>query len=225
MDGNTTRQEVVRVCRVLDGMGLIEGFGHVSVRLTGDNVLITPALSLALVGPDDLLVFTLGGEVVAGHEENAPLERWMHLAIYEARPDVHAICRTHPRMAAVLGAAEVPIRPAHGFGGMLGDVVPVHRVNDLITSISMGNAVAETLGQHTGVLLRGNGALATGATLKQACVRAIFLEEAAWVQVVGAAVGEAIPFTADELTARARWYGVETERAWDYYTHKYASQV
>jgi len=222
MNEQGLRHDVVRVCEVMDGMALVEGFGHVTVRLDGGNVLITPARGLGIVDEDELLVFSLAGELVAGREGTAPLERWMHLAIYRARPDVKAICRTHSPMAAALGVANKPIQTAHGFGGMVGLEVPVHPENDLITNDEMGRAVADTLGDGTAVLLRGNGALVTGATLQQACVRAIYLEEAAWMQVIAGGVGGAIPFTPDELAARARWYDVEVERAWEYYTTKYA---
>jgi hypothetical protein len=54
-------------------------------------------------------------------------------------------------------------------------------------------------------------------------VRAIYLEEAAWMQVVAGLVGGATPFTPGELVARARWYEVEVARAWEYYTARYAS--
>ena len=217
------RQEVITVCRVLDGLGLVEGFGHVSVCLPDGNILITPARAPGLAQADELLTFNLKGDLIAGREETGPLERWMHFAIYRARPDVQAVARTHSRMVAALGVANTPVHAAHGFGGMLGAVVPVHPENDLITDDAMGQAVAVTLDNNAGVLLRGNGALVTGATLPQACVRAIFLEEAASMQVTAAGVGDAVPFTTDELTARSRWYDVEMERAWDYYSTKFSS--
>ena len=217
------RQDVISVCRVLDGLGLVEGFGHVSVRLPDGDILITPARAPGIAKAEELLTFSPEGGLVAGPEDTGPLERWMHFAIYRARPDVQAIARTHSRMAAVLGVANIPVRTAHGFGGMLGAVVPVHPENDLITNDAMGQAVAVSLDNNAGVLLRGNGALVTGSTLPQACVRAIFLEEAAWIQVTAAGVGSATPFTTDELDARSRWHDVEIGRAWDYYRSKFSS--
>ncbi len=218
-----TRVEIIRVCRILDGLGLVEGFGHVSVRLDDDSMLITPARGPGLAQVAELFTFNLAGELMAGPGGvGAPLERWLHLAIYRARPDVGAICRTHSRMAAALGVANQALRPAHGFGGMLGLEAPVHPDNDLITTDRLGQAVAATLGVQAAVLLRGNGSVVTGSSLRQACVRAIYLEEAAWLQVVAAALGGAIPFTATELQARSRWHEVELERAWEYYCAKFA---
>jgi len=215
------RRLVVCASRVLDAMGLVEAFGHVSVRMTDGTLLLTPGRALCLVGEEDLIVLGPGGEIIKGRPEAAPLERWLHLAIYRARGDVNAICRTHSRMASVLAAVGVTVRTSHGFGGMLGTEVPVHDETDLITTEAMGWEVAKTLGECRAVLLRGNGALATGETLQAACVRAIYLEEAAWMQVAAAGVGGAIPFTPDELRARSRWYEVEVGRAWEYYCTKF----
>ncbi|HMR62893.1 MAG TPA: class II aldolase/adducin family protein, partial [Anaerolineae bacterium] len=148
------QQEIIRVCRILEGKGLVEGFGHVSVRLNAETMLITPARGLRLVEAADLLVFDLSGQIKTGRLETAPLERWLHLAIYQTRPDLQAICRTHSPMAAALGVANQPLRPAHGFGAMLGAEVRVHPDNDLITDLTMGQNVATSLGAQAGLLLR-----------------------------------------------------------------------
>jgi ribulose-5-phosphate 4-epimerase/fuculose-1-phosphate aldolase len=217
------RQDVIRACKVLDGMRLVEGFGHVSARLPDGSMLITPARGLALATESDLLTFGLDGECLAGDPSSAPLERWLHLAIYRSRPDVGAICRTHSRMAAALGVARKPLRAMHGFGGMLGLDIPIYDGTDLITDDGLGRAVAADLEDRAAVMLRGNGALTTGESVPQACVRAIYLEEAAWMQVVAEGLGGGRPFTSDELRARSRWYAVEVARAWEYYTSRFAA--
>ncbi len=70
------------------------------------------------------------------------------------------------------------------------------------------------------MLLRGNGALATGRDVRQACVRAIYLEEAAHLQVSAAPLGRLRWFSEGELVARSRWYEAELARAWSYYSHR-----
>jgi len=223
-DTNTPlRQDVIRACRVLDGMGLVEGFGHVSARLPEGGMLITPARGLALARQSELLTVGPDGACLQGDPASAPLERWMHLAIYRARPDVGAICRTHSRMAAALGVSRKPLRAMHGFGGMLGLEMPLYDGTDLITDDGLGRAVAASLDDRAAVLLRGNGALITGESVPQACVRAIYLEEAAWMQIVAEGIGGGTPFTSDEHRTRSRWYAVEISRAWEYYTSKFAA--
>ncbi|MFZ8338246.1 class II aldolase/adducin family protein, partial [Staphylococcus aureus] len=83
----------------------------------------------------------------------------------------------------IMGAAGKPVQPSHGFGGMLGASVPVHSETDLIVNAEMGDQVARSLGNGTALLIRANGALATGADIEHAVVHAIYLEEAAHIQV------------------------------------------
>src|SRR5205814_7761222 len=119
----------------------------------------------------------------------ASLETPLHLAIYRARPDAAAICRTYSRYAGIMGATNQRIEVAHGLGGMLGRYVPVHPDCDLIVDDPMAEAAVDSLGQSTALLLRGNGALATGSSLERAVVNAILLEEAAMLCVLGAPLG------------------------------------
>lgn len=218
------REKITAACRIMDGLGLTEGFGHMSARIPGtDRVLITPAMGPGRVTPDVLLTFTLDGQCLDWQAAIPPaLETPMHLAIYRARPDVGAICRTHSQYAVIMGAANKPIHACHGFGGMLGPLGPVHPETDLIVNAEMGDQVARSLDSHTALLLRGNGALATGPDVERAVVHAIYLEEAARIELSALAVGGAVLFTPDELHNRARWYENEARRAWDYYVWKYA---
>jgi ribulose-5-phosphate 4-epimerase/fuculose-1-phosphate aldolase len=215
------RQKIVTACRIMDGMGLTEGFGHMSARLPdSDRILITPAMGPGMAQAELLLTFALDGSRVDEIDTPAALETPMHLAIYRARPDVGAICRTHSRHAVVMGVLNQPIATAHGFGGMLGLTINVHQEIDLIVDAAMGDAVADSLGDDVALLLRGNGALATGSDIEHAAAHAIYLEEAAMIAVLGG--GKAQAFTPSELEKRARWYGNEARRAWDYYAQKFA---
>lgn len=221
----TLPEKIVLAGRILDGMGLTEGFGHVSARMPDDpaRVLCTGAKAPGLAVEDDLAEFSLAGDCVrpAASGLRPALETPMHLAIYRARPDVMAICRTHSPYAVACGVADETVYANHGFGGMLGREVPVHSGTDLIVNAAMGDAVAATLGAGSALLIRGNGALAVGPTLERAAVHAVYLEESARNQVLGKGLGRVFYFTADELSARARWYDNEAARAWDYYAAKF----
>jgi HCOMODA/2-hydroxy-3-carboxy-muconic semialdehyde decarboxylase len=225
----TLPEKMVLAGRILDGLGLTEGFGHVTARQPDDpgTILCTGAKAPGLASLEDLLEFTLAGECVraAASGLRPALETPMHLAIYRARPDVMAICRTHSPYAVVCGVAETPIRANHGFGGMLGRKVPVHPETDLIVDAAMGDAVAASLGSATALLIRGNGALAAGPTLERAVVHAIYLEESARNQVLGLPLGGARRLSKAELAARSRWYDNEAVRAWDYYAAKFGGAL
>src|SRR4051812_31402037 len=91
---------IITACRIMDGHGLTEGFGDVSARL-GDWIMMTPARPPGKVNAENLLTFTLEGDRVNGIGP-ASLETPLHLAIFRARPDVMAICRTYSRYAAIM---------------------------------------------------------------------------------------------------------------------------
>jgi ribulose-5-phosphate 4-epimerase/fuculose-1-phosphate aldolase len=212
------RQEIVTACRVLSHFRMVEGFGHVSARLD-QTFLITPRKALGLVtSVDDLVELDAEGRQVGG-QGSPPLEVWMHLAVYQRRPDVMALCRGHPRHVAAFGSAAEPIRVAHGFGANLGALVPVHPVPYLVTSREDGQAVADTLGDADGVIIQANGMLVTGESVANACVKALFLEEMAEVQLLARAAGlEPRAYSPAEAARRNGDDKVhEPIRAWEYY--------
>jgi ribulose-5-phosphate 4-epimerase/fuculose-1-phosphate aldolase len=214
----SVRQEILTACRVLSHFRIVEGFGHVSARL-GETILITPRKALGLVtSPDELVELDAEGRQVGG-QGSPPLEVAMHLAVYRRRPDVAALCRGHPRHVAAFASAAEPMGIAHGFGANLGALVPVHRVPYLVTSRADGEAVAETLGAADGVIIQANGMLVTGQSVANACVKAIFLEETAQVQLLARAAGlEPRAYSPAEAARRNGDDKIhEPIRAWEYY--------
>jgi ribulose-5-phosphate 4-epimerase/fuculose-1-phosphate aldolase len=213
------RREIVLACRVLSYFGIVEGFGHVSARVPGtDRVIITPRIALGLVEEGDLIEFDAAGKQVAG-KARPPLETAMHLAVYRARPDAAAIVRGHPRHVAAYACAGEPLRIAHGFGANLGPVAPVFEQPFLVANPEMGDGVARALGDGVGVILQANGMLVVGQSVPHASVLAIFMEEAAQLQLMAHAAGLKPKFYSPEGAARRHGDDREHEpvRAWDYY--------
>jgi ribulose-5-phosphate 4-epimerase/fuculose-1-phosphate aldolase len=224
MSGGSLAREVVTAARILDGLGLVAGFGHVSVLAeTGTEVLITPRRAPGLVEENQLVRVELGTGRVLENDGWQPLELPLHLCIYRARPDVRAICRTHSLAASAFGVVGESLLPLHGFGAFLLGPVPIYRDPDLITTEEQGRAVAQTMGQSCGILLRGNGAVVVGKNVRQACVRAVYLEESAQLNLLARHVGRPQGFSEEETARRRRWFEQEEERAWDYLAAKYGS--
>jgi ribulose-5-phosphate 4-epimerase/fuculose-1-phosphate aldolase len=212
------RGEVITACRVLTHFRIVEAFGHVSARVAGERVLITPRRALGLVTEPELVELDLSGRQVAG-EGSPPLEAAMHLAVYRRRPDVMAIARGHPRHVAAYGCAGEPLRVAHGFGANLGAVVPVFTQPFLITSAEMAEGVADALGAAQAVILQSSGMLAVGQSVPHACVQALFLEETAEVQLLAQAARFTPRFYSPEAAQRRHGDDRvhEPVRAWEYY--------
>jgi ribulose-5-phosphate 4-epimerase/fuculose-1-phosphate aldolase len=202
---------------IMEDRGLTEGFGHLSARVDA-GFLITPALAPGLATRADLMVVDAEGRVVhQARGRSLALETPLHLGIYRARPDLGALCRTHSPWAVAWGLRAEPFEPAHGFGLMLGQSVPYHGDGDLITTAGAADLAAASMGRSRGLFLKGNGLIVGGATIREAVIRALFLEEACRAALCSGSVGEAARFSAQEREARSKWHGAELSRAWDYY--------
>ena len=212
------RSQVLTACRVLSHFRMVEGFGHVSARVSADRIMITPRRALGLVTEAELVELDFKGEQWAG-EGRRPLEWAMHLAVYRHRADVNAIARAHPRNVAAYACAATPLKVAHGFGATLGAEVPVFPQPYLITDGELADGVAQTLGGGEAVILQGNGMLTVGQSVPHACVQALFLEETCELQLKALAAGLAPKsYTAQGAARRHGDDRVhEPIRAWEYY--------
>ena len=96
------RYDIALASRMLAHENVLDAFGHVSMRHPGypGRYFLSRSRSPQMVEPDDILEYTLDSEPL--EPPSAPMfaERVIHGCIYEARPDVMAVCHHHA--AAVL---------------------------------------------------------------------------------------------------------------------------
>ena len=207
--------EVAEAARIVANAGLAEAFGHVSAR-AGDGFLITSTKPMGAAGDADIHRIGADSAAEAGAQD-VPLETPLHTAVYEARADVGAICRTHSPAAVAAGAAEVVPPLVHGLGGLAGEVVLCGRV-DLVTDPEAGREVAAALGPASCVLIRGNGSIAVGGSLAEAVVRARYLEERC---LVGEGLSPGQALDAESLAVRSKWFEAEMVRTWAWMRWRY----
>ncbi|WP_051801234.1 class II aldolase/adducin family protein [Streptomyces sp. NRRL F-525] len=194
---SSTTTELVEAARVLARLGLVTAFGHVSVR-RGDSVLITPPKELDLVEPGELLEIRLAAQELP---VGAPPEAWGHLAVYRARPDVMAIARAQPEDILAAGAVTDRITPLHGQAAWLGASIPVHDDARLLRTAELAKRAAHTLGTSDALVLRGNGALTTGAGPGLAVTRMWLLAAACRVHLAAHGAGPVTTLSPEEITA------------------------
>lgn len=210
-------EQLVQAGRALARFGLVNAFGHVSTRVTDDRFVITPPVPLHRFSADEILTVSFtDSDLPAG----VPKEAWIHREIYARRPDVRAICRAQPKAATALASAGVPIRPLHGQGSFLGDQVPVHVDSRLVRDQTSGKALAESLSDSFGLVMRGNGAVTIGNDVGEAVARMWVLEASAEMNATAAASGSPAPLPQDEQEA---WRAVAPEllgRIWLYLTEE-----
>ena len=221
MSGNLDdlKRELVTACRILANEQVIDAFGHVSVRVPNtDPFLIPPFVSAALVKESDLLVLDLDGKVVEGN--GAPnREIFIHSECYRRRRDIGSVCHTHSPMVKVFAALGEPLRPIENFATLFAPETPVYSRVGLIVTPELGREVADALGNHCAVIMRGHGSTVASPTLKQATVLTIYLEETARLTYRARSIGKPICFSEDEVATLSNYIPKENgfDRAWAYY--------
>jgi ribulose-5-phosphate 4-epimerase/fuculose-1-phosphate aldolase len=218
------RRDVALANRIVHAAGLVSAFGHVSARIgTTPRFLIPSRASPALADRATLLVLDTDGNRLEGEGE-PNTEFWIHARIYAARPDVAAVAHVHSPSCVALGQTGHAFAILHNSGGIFADGVRLFGRAGLIRSRQLGDEVAATLGKGRAMLLRGHGANLAEPDVRRAAVSAIFLEEAADIQLRAlAAVGghaEALSAYSPEESARLRDQldaPGPMNRAWEYY--------
>jgi HCOMODA/2-hydroxy-3-carboxy-muconic semialdehyde decarboxylase len=206
--------ELIAAGQALAAAGLVTAFGHVSVRTAQTRLMITPPAPLGSL--DAAMHFAQLDVDRDSLPDGAPREAWIHLAIARARSDVGAICRAQPQTATALASARVPIRALHGQGAYLGPEVPVFEEADLVRDLPRAERLAAGLGAGSAIVMRGNGAVTTGANVGEAVARMWVLEVSAQLNSVAAAAGTPTPLSAEE---QASWVATAPEilgRLWTF---------
>ena len=196
------RREIVRVCRRLYERGLIAGpDGNVSVRLSGDRVLVTPAgLSKVDVTEADLVELSLDGQQRRG-AKRASSEVAVHLRIYQRRPDVQAVVHAHPPTAtgfAVAGesfAACVLPEIIYQVGWV--PLVPYATPG----TVELADAFEPFVARHDAFLMANHGATTVGPSLLLAHQRMESLEHTARILLAARLLGRVQTLSPDDVRA------------------------
>jgi L-fuculose-phosphate aldolase len=197
MTHDEIKQQLIRAGRVLVAEGQDDFTrGHISFRLPDNpsQFFMKPhSLGLDEITLENILTIDLEGNVVAGTSRRHS-EVYIHSEIYKVRPDIHCVIHTHPPYSVALSATGRPMRcysqPAALFYDALG--VYTDTIN-LIRTHAMGAGVAKALGPHRAVLLKNHGVVVVGASIAEAVVGVIMLENAAMVQMIAEAAGDPAP--------------------------------
>jgi HCOMODA/2-hydroxy-3-carboxy-muconic semialdehyde decarboxylase len=168
-------KDLVIANRILADLGLVDAFGDISARHPADptRFLLARACSPSSVVVDEIIEFTLDGTPLSNAESLIPNERFIHAAIYDARPDVKAVLHASPEDLLPFGITKTPLRPVIASVGDMGLHVPVWDIaekfgdaTDLqVSTREQGRDLARCLGPNRVALLRGQGFVATGRTL------------------------------------------------------------
>jgi ribulose-5-phosphate 4-epimerase/fuculose-1-phosphate aldolase len=217
--------ELVDANHILFHQGVVDGFGHVSVRHPGDpnRFLLARSMAPALVTAADIMVLDLDGTPAAPDPRPAYLERFIHGEIYRLRPDVASIVHSHsPAVVPFSVVGGVRLQAVCHMCGFLAEGMPIFEIRDtagsgtdmLIRNQALGAALARSLGSHTAVLMRGHGSTVVGNRLRQAVFRAVYTELGARLQADAMRMGPVTYLSEAEGSAAAAANDGQIDRAW-----------
>jgi HCOMODA/2-hydroxy-3-carboxy-muconic semialdehyde decarboxylase len=227
-------QDLVIANRILAKEEVVDAYGHVSIRHPDrpEHFFIARSLAPDLVERDDIVELGLDGEPVRAEARALYLERFIHAAIYEARPDVHAVVHAHAEDILPFGiAAATPLRPVIHSGSFIGAHVPVWDIADkfgdtdlLVRNMDHGRDLAHCLAVNKVALMRGHGFAAADRSLIEVVRMSVYLPRNARALQRAMQLGGEIKYlSAGEIAARAGGYrpaAPETWRAWEYWANK-----
>lgn len=223
--------DLVSANHILYNEGVVDGFGHVSVRHPdrADRYFLARSIAPAVVKREDIMEFDLESSPV----ERGPrpyLERFIHGEIYRARRDVHAVVHSHSPSVIPFSVTGMRLQPIFHLGGFLGTGAPIFEIRDaggsetdmLIRTPDLGAALASTLGSAAYALMRGHGSVAVGVSLKQAVYRAIYAEVNARLQADASRLGDITFLNAAEAANAAATNDQMVDRPWELWKKRVA---
>lgn len=215
--------DLVAANRILAREGVLDGYGHVSVRHNRDpnRYLMSRNVPPAFVTADDVIEYDLDSNPVDLRGRYSYAERFIHGEIYKARPDVRAVVHNHSPSLIPFSVTGVPMKPVYHMSAFVGQGVPVFEIRDvggmtdmLISSPVLGRGLARTLGDHPAALIRGHGAVVVGSGVPLMVGRSIYLEINAKFQAQAAALGGGVTFLDPEEVRKVEGWQ-DYKRAWE----------
>jgi len=207
-------EDLVAANRILVDQGVVDGYGHVSVRhdKAADRYLMSRSVAPELVTTADIMEYDLDSVPVDPRGRAMYLERFIHGEIYRVRPDVQAVVHNHSPSVIPFGVTGVPLRPLYHMSAFLWPGVPVFEIRNaggpatdmLIRNAALGQALARSLGASPVVLMRGHGAVAVGGSLPEGVFRAVYTEVNARLQAQAMALGGTVVYLDPEEAKRAQ---------------------
>lgn len=177
--------DLVIANRILANEGVVDAFGHVSIRNPENPTRYFQSRSRApeLVTADDLMEFNLAGDALDLQGRTPYSERMIHGAIYEARPEINAVIHNHAYEVIPFGVTGVPLRPIMHACGVIGADIPTWDIRDkfgetnhLVVNMDQGRDLARCLGDRRVALMKRHGCVVAGRTLREAVATAIYLQ-------------------------------------------------
>jgi HCOMODA/2-hydroxy-3-carboxy-muconic semialdehyde decarboxylase len=231
-DLDQTLRDLVIGNRILAHQNVVDGYGHISVRHPSnpEHFLLSRSRSPELVVEADIMEFTLDGKVVGDDRRPPYLERFIHGALYEARPDVNAVVHSHAEETLPFSITDVPMKPVIHLARTMGPHVPVWDIAEmfgdntdlLVTNVDHGRDLAKRMGQASVALMRGHGFAAACASIVEVVRLSVYLPVNARVLTAAMRFGSFKALAPGEIAGSSGFDPGQPAywRAWEYWARR-----
>jgi len=215
--------ELVIANHILANEGVLDGYGHVSVRNPANpsRYFLARAGAPALVTAADITEYDLDSQPVTNTGAAGYIERFIHGEIYKVRPDVTAIVHCHCSDVIPFAATAVPMQPMYHMGSFIAEGVPVWDIGTaggvdmLVRSNQLGRSLAQTLGNKSAALMRGHGAAVVATSLHLVVGKSYYLNLNARLQMQAMQLGGGkVSYLSPEQAKNSLQ---DYERSWDFW--------
>jgi len=221
-------EDLVAANRILAEHGVIDAYGHVSVR-SPDNpkrFFIARAIAPETVQAEDIMEYDLDSQPLDARGRDSVSERFIHSEIYRARPDVMSVVHNHSPSVIPFSVTGVKMRALFHMASFVGDGLPVFEIRKvqkgtdlLVRNPGLGKALARTLGAKAAALMRGHGSVTVGENLQRAVGRSVYLEMSARMQMQALLLSSKITYL-DAAEVKASAPVQDYKRAWPLWREK-----
>ncbi len=217
-------EDLVAANRILAEHGVIDAYGHVSIRSPADprRYFVARAIAPETVQLEDILEYDLDSTPLDARGRDSVSERFIHGEIYRTRPDVMAVVHNHSPSVVPFSVTGVPMRALFHMAAFVGEGLPnfeirkVQKGTDLLVRTPrLGKALATTLGSKPAALMRGHGSVVVGESLPRAVGRSVYLEMSARMQMQALLLSRGKKITyLDAAEVKASMPVQDYKRAW-----------
>ena len=221
-------RELVIANRILAREGVVDAFGHVSIRHPDnpERYLISRSRAPELIEAADIMEFTLDGDAIDLQDRTPYGERMIHGAIYEMRPEVQSVIHNHSCELIPFSITDAPLLPVMHTCAVIGADIPRWDIRDkfgdtdhLVVTMEQGRDLAKSLGENRSMLMRRHGSVVVGANVKEAVMNAVYMQVNARMQMQAMQLGtpEYLNPAEIEKCITRQMSPLAIDRAWEYW--------
>ena len=222
---------LVTANRILAREGVVDAYGHVSIRHPNhsDRYILSQSRAPDLVEVSDLMEYTLQGDPIDQRGRSMYTERPIHGGIYETRDDVLAVVHNHAPSLIPFTVTNTPLRPILHLAALTGPELPVWDIRDnfgdtnlLVTTMDQGRDLASCLGDRRVSLMRGHGCVIAGKSIHEVVMASVYLQVNAGMLLEALRLGDVKYLSPGEIKAMTESQMSLTgqERAWEYWANR-----